>query len=383
MPVSEPLRRWELNNLTNAAWSPLCYLDAKAMDSSMRAVGGGPNRGASARSRARLGSGVRRGLALAALCAGGLVGCIKESTHSFLDAATSSENQAQLDVLRDRTSRAVHDWSRAAVTGAMEGWSDADQAAFREQTARLSRRLADQAVAGALDAATDPATVERVELALAAVLQATFEDVGKGVRVSLSPAVDDLVDRSAETLARDLEQKLGPAVAKTLHDDLFPELAQGVRQELGPALADVIRDDVAKPLEADIAPSLAKVVGASVEAPLGRVMDRLERLSDKTREDAVDASRKIAWALGIALGVLLVGGAVAGVLAWRRAKAQLRTVELLAGTIKKFETEPGVQRLIAEVRSSGIGTEGGDYLKRFLSARPSLRAHHPVAAPAE
>ncbi|HYQ15093.1 MAG TPA: hypothetical protein VEQ58_05040, partial [Polyangiaceae bacterium] len=60
---------------------------------------------------------------------------------------------------------------------------------------------------------------------------------------------------------------------------------------------------------------------------------------------------------------------------WHKARAQLRALQLLTETVKRLEDEPGVQRLLGEVRKKSIGSDGGDYLKRFLDARPSLRAH--------
>jgi hypothetical protein len=314
-------------------------------------------------------------------------GCVKQGTRSLLDAATSPENQAKLDVLRERTERSVHEWAAAAVSGAMESWSNPQrQATFREQTGKLAHDLAHDAVSGLLDGATDPARAARLETQLKEALELSLATFGQQLTKSISPALDQTLDAASKTLASDLRQQLGPALGATLREQVMPALGDGLRQELGPALAEVIRRDIAGPLEKDVGPSLGAVVGKAVETPLNRVLDRLERLSDKTREDAVSASRNLVIGLGLALAACVIGG----VFAWRKARAQLRAVELLTTSIKRLEGEPGVQRLLDDVHDASVGTVAGDYLHAFLASRPSLRARReggamheePIARPA-
>src|SRR6478752_2629504 len=240
------------------------------------------------------------------LCALLLTGCVKEGTNHLLDAATSAENQRKLDTLRERAAVAFNEWTRSAVAGAMAGWYDPQsQAAFRQQTGLLAQELADQAVDGLLDSAfegvTDPKRIEQLKTQLAEALDQGLARVGHDLTKSISPALDQTLDAASRTLADDLRKQLGPALTSVVHDQLMPSLADSLRKDIGPALADVIKDDIAAPLEKDVGASLGAVVGKSVEAPLGRVLDRLEHLSDKARDDAVDAAHKVAWGLGALL----------------------------------------------------------------------------------
>lgn len=315
----------------------------------------------------------RQCLAVAALAlsASLSVGCVTHVTDEFLTATTTPDNQAKLDKLRDRTAVSLKLWTDAAVSGAMQGWSDPQrQTAFREQTGKLAHDLAEDAVQGLVDGATDPERTAKLQDQLKETLEKGLAGFSQQLSHSISPALDHTLDSASKTLAQDLRKELGPALGGAIRDEVMPGLADGLRKDLGPALAEVISRDIAGPLQKDIGPSLGSVVGKAVEDPFNRIIARLERLSDKTKEDAVGVSRNVAIALVLALVACLVGAAFAR----RKLQAQVSTVELLTTKIKKLEADPGVQRLLNELHEASLGTEAGDYLHSFLDARPTLRA---------
>lgn len=270
--------------------------------------------------------------------------------------------------------QALENWTEAAVQGAMNGWSNPDsQQRFRQQTSELASETTNAAVDGALAGITEPHRVGELKQRLREVLESTLSQAAAGLAREINPQLRAAGHSLLSGVTTGIEQELAPALRSGLRDQVMKGLAEGVRDELGGALAGVVKDDLTPAIENELGEALARVMRKSVEQPLLRVLDRAGALSSQVRDDTTKTSRKVAWALG----AMLIVVALIAALAWFKVKRHVQTVTLLTRAIKEHVREPGVRRLIDNIRKTGRGTGAGNNLDRFLNERPTLRVNSP------
>jgi hypothetical protein len=295
-------------------------------------------------------------------------GTVEKDVNAALETLDKQPATTHEDHLRDRASDSLKKWSQAAVEGAMQGWANPElQEKFRKQTGDLAQETVNRAVDGALVGLTNPEHIDKLKQQLNGIVLGLLQQASADLDNQLAPALRRTTRSAVDGVTDGIRSDLGPELRNVLQNELAPGLARGIRDDVGPALRDVIKSD--------LGPALSSAIEQNLRPSVQAMTNDLRQVAAGTGADLAKQAQATTRVITIGAAVLLLIALAIAIVFWRKAKLHQETIALLTGAIKTHENAPGVQDVLKSVRTKSLGTAPGDNLHRFLTARPTLRAH--------